>query len=242
MFLAPKVAPVAKNPDVLTYRALRKAVGIVAIGLPFALAIPLLFLPGGVLASSISGYYYTGMRDLFVGSLCAISMFMGCCRGYDRADRIAGVCSSLFALGVAFFPTEPDFGMTPLQHRVGIVHYVFAALLFLTLAYFCLVLFRMTAENKTVTRKKRQRNGVYLVCGWIIVGSVLSLALLKLFEWLGWFNVGSLREKLHTTICFETLALVAFGFAWLVKGEGLLKDEGVISSATVTSDALFAAK
>jgi hypothetical protein len=77
------LAPAAKDPIVLSYLALRKAVGVVAVGLPFALSIPLLVLRQHMIEPSISDYYYTGMRNLFVGSLCAIGMFMLCCRGYD---------------------------------------------------------------------------------------------------------------------------------------------------------------
>src|SRR5579863_243603 len=122
--------PEAKNPIVLSYLALRKAVGAIALTLPFALAIPWWLLRNHMIESSISGYYYTGMRNLFVGSLCAISMFMLCCRGYDQKDEIAGICSALCALGVAFFPTTPDQGATQYQKQVGTVHYIFAALLF----------------------------------------------------------------------------------------------------------------
>ena len=38
------LAPRAKDPIVLSYLALRKAVGAVALGLPFALSIPLWIL------------------------------------------------------------------------------------------------------------------------------------------------------------------------------------------------------
>ncbi len=156
------LAPRAKYPIVLSYLALRKAVGAVALGLPFALSIPLWILRHHLMESSISGYYYTRMRNLFVGSLCAIGMFMLCCRGYDRKDEIAGVFSAFCALGVAFFPTAPDSGATPRQSQIGIAHYTFAILLFSTLAYFCLALFKMSAANKTLTRKKVQRNRVLL--------------------------------------------------------------------------------
>jgi hypothetical protein len=61
------VAPRATDPIVLSYLALRKAVGMVALALPFVLAIPWWFLRDHMLASSISSYYYTGMRNLFVG-------------------------------------------------------------------------------------------------------------------------------------------------------------------------------
>jgi hypothetical protein len=223
------IAPKAKDPVVLSYLALRRAVGVVALGLPFALAIPWWVLRH-IVEGSISDYYYTGMRNLFVGSLCAISMFMLCCRGYDRKDEIAGLFSSLCALCVAFLPTEPIPCFTPRQHDIGVAHYTFATLLFSTLAYFCLVLFKMTAENKKVTRKKLQRNRVYTVCGYVIIASMLLIALLRLLK------VECLVGNLAPTFCFESTALIAFGVAWLIKGETFLKDEAADPSRAETTD------
>ncbi|HXY14121.1 MAG TPA: hypothetical protein VEI26_06440 [Terriglobales bacterium] len=224
------IAPRAKDPIVLSYLALRKAVGGIAFGLPFALAIPWWFLRNHMIESSISGYYHTGMRNLFVGCLCAISMFMLCCRGYDRKDEIAGMFSALCALGVAFFPVAPDFCATHHQSEIGIVHYVFAALLFSTLAYFCLVLFRMTAANQKLTRQKQQRNRVYTACGSLIIASMLLIFVLKLLK------VQHLVADLAPTFCFETTALIAFGIAWLIKGETFLKDQKPAPARTMTTD------
>ena len=212
-------APSAKDPIVFSYLALRKAVGVVALALPFVMAIPCWVLRGHAIELSISGYYYTGMRNLFVGSLCAIAMFMLCCRGYDWKDEVAGIFSAVCALGVAFFPTTPDFGATPGQQQIGTLHYIFAALLFLTLAYFCLVLFKMTAKGRVVTRKKKQRNLLYTVCGWVIIASILLIVILKLL------TIRYLPGGLGSVFCFETTALLAFGTAWLIKGETFLKDE-----------------
>jgi magnesium-transporting ATPase (P-type) len=223
-------APEPKDPVVLSYLALRKAVGGVALGLPFALAIPWWLLHDRIVENSISSYYYTGMRNLFVGSLCAISMFMLCCRGYDLEDEIAGTFSSICALGVAFFPTTPDTGVTQRQYDIGIVHYIFAALLFSTLAYFCLVLFKMSAQNKLVTPQKIQRNRVYTICGWVIVASLLLILVLHFFK------VEHLIGNLGPNFCFESTALIAFGIAWLIKGETFLKDKNPVPFRTATTD------
>ena len=212
-------APSAEDPIVFSYLALRKAVGIVALALPFVLAIPWWVLRNQMIELSISGYYYTGMRNLFVGSLCAIAMFMLCCRGYDWKDEVAGIFSAVCALGVAFFPTTPDFGATPRQQQIGTLHYIFAALLFLSLAFFCLVLFKMTAKGRIVTRKKEQRNLVYTICGCVIIASILLIVMLKLF------TIKYLPGGIGSVFCFETTALLAFGVAWLIKGETFLKDE-----------------
>jgi hypothetical protein len=211
---------IAKDSAVLSYLELRRWVGRIALGLPFALIIPWWVLGSHMLPSSISGYYYTGMRNLFEGCLCAIAMFNFCCRGYDWKDEAAGIFSAACALGVAFCPTTPDsVAPTPCQQTVGTAHLIFASLLFITLAYFCLVLFRTTAADRNVTRRKLQRNMVYSVCGWAILASI---ALITLFKLLGQtYLIG----QLGAMFCFETTALVAFGIAWLVKGETILKDE-----------------
>lgn len=167
--------PGAKDPLVFSYLALRKVVGRIALGLPVGLVVPRWFLSKHVIESSISSYYYTGMRNFLVGGLCSISMFMLSCRGYDRADEIAGVFSGICALGTALFPTAPDSGATAHQRAVGEWHYAFAALLFLTLAFFCLFLFKKTADKNAMTRKKRQRNRIYTVCGYVNLASILLI-------------------------------------------------------------------
>jgi hypothetical protein len=223
-------APAPKDPVVLSYLALRKTVGGVALTLPFAMAIPWALLHHAILPS-ISAYYYTGMRNLFVGFLCAIGMFMLCARGYDRMDEIAGITSAICAIGVAFFPTSPASGATHGQVVVGDVHYIFAAALFLTLALFCLVLFKMSAQNHTVTRQKIQRNRVYTACGIVIL---ISLALLPAMTLV--FHVRYVFPDVAPGLFFETTSLLAFGFAWIVKGETLLKDETPKPAVTTSTD------
>lgn len=217
--LAVPVASVAKDPRILSYLALRKVVGWVAFGLPFALMIVWSF-SGEQFPASISGYYYTTGRNLFVGSLCAIAVFQIFCRGYDIKDEIAGILSGACAIGVAFVPTAPELtAPTSEQIAVGKVHLTFASILFLTLAYFCLFLFRMTSSIRTMTQRKRQRNSVYFVSGLVILA---SLALIVLF---GWRHQTYLFGSLGARFFFETTALIAFGVAWLVKGETFLKDK-----------------
>ena len=220
----------AKDPVVLSYLALRKAVGVVALGLPFAVSIPLWLLRGHLLEPSISDYYYTGMRNLFVGALCAIGMFMLCCRGYDWKDEVAGIFSAICAVGVAFFPTTPQSDATARQQQTGSVHYIFAALLFFTLAYFCLVLFKMSAKDRVMTEKKKQRNLVYTLCGIAILASIGLLVLFKMGLKMDYFG------KVGTVFLFETTSLLAFGTAWLIKGETFLKDETPVPSKTMTTD------
>lgn len=230
-----------KDPVVLSYKALRKAVGLVAIALPFALVIPyLVHHYPHIVQGSISAYYYTGLRNLFVGSLCAISMFMICARGYDKKDEYAGYLSAICAIGVAFCPMDP----TSIKEKMECIvmppfpplHFVFAVTLFLTLGYFCLFLFRLTAG--TLTRQKLQRNRVYTVCGWTIYIAIATEGLLGILaknlipSMQPWWQNGH-----HLLVC-EIVCLWAFGYAWLVKGEAFFKDDPPEDTTTLTTDTL----
>lgn len=222
--------PATSNPAVLSYLNMRRAVGFIALALPFVLVLGNILLsligprhavPQPAVEPSISAYYYTVTGRFLVGSLCAIAMFLMSCQGYDRSDEIAGYLACAFALGVAFFPTtDPaDPNQSHLSSGIGDVHGVSAAFLFLTLAYFCLILFRKTAPDRKPTRRKLHRNIVYTVCGWAIVGCIVVMISLKIPAIYG------LLRPIDPLFFFETVSLLAFGVAWLTKGEWVLKDE-----------------
>jgi len=69
------------------------------------------------------------------------------------------------------------------------------------------------------TRRKLQRNKVYTACGWVILASIFAIATTKIFG-LKYSILG-----LGPVFCFEATSLLAFGIAWLTKGETFLKDE-----------------
>ncbi|MBZ5508073.1 MAG: DUF998 domain-containing protein [Acidobacteriia bacterium] len=204
---------------VISYLGLRKAIGIIGSTLPFVLALGKILLQGPGIQSSISNYYYTVMGDVFVGSLCATGVFLMSYRGHDRRDEIAGRLASIFAIGVGLIPATPDVGATARDKLIGGVHLSAAALLFLTFAYFSLVLFTMTAPDKSPTRQKLQRNAVYRVSGYVILACIFFIALAALPP------IKPLVQKFSPRFWLESVAILAFGISWLVKGETILKDQ-----------------
>ena len=218
-----------KNPAVLSYHTLRRSVGVIALSLPFVLAAgtivlhligPSHALPQPLLQRSVSDYYYTPMGNYLIGSLGAIAAFLICSRGYDLADEIAGYLAGIFTLGAALFPpVDPRTPLhTPLELRIQLVHTCFAALMFLTLAYFCLFLFRKSSPDVPLTRRKRHRNTIYLICGEVIIASNLMMVAVTFFP------IGLQFDSARPLLLSESLALAAFGVAWLTKGEVFLKD------------------
>jgi hypothetical protein len=219
-----------RNPAVLSYYTMRRAVGLIALTLPLALAAgdivaallgPAHRLPHPLLERSISDYYFTPMRDYYVGAVCAIGAFLASSRGYDLLDELTGYLAGFFAFGVAFFPTfDPrNVRLTHLDMKFGYIHTIFAALLFLQLGYICLFLFRKSSPEKPFTRRKRQRNRIYGVTGLIMVISISAIVSLTLRA------IVERRHPSHWLFWLETAALAAFGVAWLTKGEGILRDK-----------------
>ncbi|MGE0638948.1 MAG: DUF998 domain-containing protein [Thermoanaerobaculia bacterium] len=203
---------------VVSYLALRRAIGIVGVALPFVLALGTVAAGGSGIQRSVSAYYYTAMGDVLVGSLCAIGVFLYSYEGYDRRDDIAGNLACLFAVGVALCPTTPASGARRMQEIVGGLHLAFAAALFLTLAYFCLALFRRTDPEATPTPQKLQRNVVYTTCGWTILACIAGIGLLA------FVGEASALQRLRPVYWLEATAIVAFGISWLTKGETILAD------------------
>jgi hypothetical protein len=216
--------PFRKDALILSYLGLRKIVGVMAICLPLVLAVGKVMVGSPGLESSISGYYYSEMRNVFVGSMCVIGLFLAACRGYDRRDAIAGTFAGICAIGLALFPAPPDGAEQArgyIFHHwhvpVGWIHLSFAMMLFLTVAYFCLFLFTLTTANGMTTRK-RIRNRIYQACGWTILACIALCTATKVME-------GShLLTGLHPVFWFESIAVMAFGAAWLTKSEVFLKD------------------
>ena len=210
-----------RNTLVFSYLTLRTTIGVLGMSLPFIVSLGALVLFKTGFQSSISGYYYTGMRNVLVGTLWTIGFFLFSYKGYERVDDIAGNLACLFAVGVALFPTSPDGATQAGVLLVGTVHAVFAGLFFLILIYYCLFLFTKTDPQVPPTKRKRQRNGVYRACGYTISVCILLIAIYMFLP----PQLASLFTTYRPVYWLEALAILAFGLSWFTKGEAILKDE-----------------
>lgn len=199
----------------LSYLGVRRAIGVIGVALPFVLLVGALVIDGVGVQASISDYYYTVMRNVFVGSMCANGVFFLSYR-YARVDTVVSSVIGLAAIGVALFPTTP-LDPEPRDIVVGTVHFVCATVFFLALAGYSYFIFTRTDPAVPVTRQKRRRNAVYRACGVIIVGCLLLIAVLN-------FLPPGPIDDLQPVFWLETVASVSFGVSWLIKGETLLKD------------------
>lgn len=202
---------------VISYLTLRKTVGILGMSLPFILVIGCLFLDKNQgLLNSISSYYHTHMGNAFVGILCAFGLFLFSYRGHSKKDNLAGDLGCLFALGVAFFPNNIN---NP-SEVTNILHLTSAALFFVVLIYFSLVLFTKSNQPTPYPPIKQKRNLIYRICGYSMIGCILTIAIYKsLIE-----HKYPAIDSIQPVFWLETLALIAFGISWFTKGQGILKD------------------
>ncbi|MBN1646556.1 MAG: hypothetical protein JW874_00865 [Spirochaetales bacterium] len=215
----------------LSYIALRRLIGVLWLLLPFiCMAGGALFGSIGV-QRSISFYYHTNMQDFFVGLMFCVGMFLLTYSGHDIRDitvsRVSGTCGVM----IAFFPclagSGPGLKCGIFQlpaNFCNVVHLAAAITFFIALAVNSLFLFTLSDKPKDRRgRSKHIRNAIYIICGTIIIASLLVL----LFLYIG-------MKDLHETklvLLFETIMLVAFGISWLVKGETLFKDPQKIPAA-----------
>ncbi len=212
---------------VVSYLTLRIGLGFVGLLLPIVLIMgTLLFDNCTQIQPSISHYYYTIMGNYFVGSLCAVAMFLFFYKGPKKIDGIIANIAAVAALLVAFFPTDEGalslckYVSTKRVDSVNAIHFTGAAVLFGSFAFFCLYLFTKTGHGHIVTAHKKIRNSIYKTCGIIILICIVLIAVYNLAG-----NFGAAFSKYKPTLVLESIALFAFGTSWVTKGEMFLKDK-----------------
>jgi uncharacterized membrane protein len=169
---------------------------------------------------SVSQYYYSGMRDVFVGALCSVALFLFFYRGYDNWgkinwDKLITTTCGFLAIGIAFFPGSK----TESIKWVVTVHRICATLFFSLLA--CYSIFVFTRKAPDPTKQKLVRNKIFIVCGVVMIVSLIAIIIYYKFIQ---------TEDSESSFVFwaEAVALVSFGISWLTKG-GCISPDKVIS-------------
>lgn len=216
---------VVHNQNILlSYYRIRQLIGFLGILLP----ILVVYFYGGML-SSISHYYYTKSAVFFIIILSSFSLLLISYKGYpiDKktekiSDNFLTHIAGISALMVVLIPTDctglVNSDICNVSHYqlyghnnnlLGTIHLIFAALFLLIMGY--MSIFRFTKG------KHKLNNILYLVCGILVWGSVLTIGieilLYEIFD-IEYFSV-------YMVIIMETIAIWSFGISWLVKGRAL---------------------
>lgn len=210
--------------DIFTYRRIRRAIGYLGISLP-VLLVGLSLIPffETSVQFSISDYYYTNLREIFTGTLCAVGLFLIRYKGFGNAsilknDNVLTNIAGIMALGVALFPTNPEdfkakiYTLIPYPEKwLGYLHYGFAAIFFLILAVLSINVFTIGQQNETsIPKSMLNENNIYKICGYSILFFIVMVPIAAQVKWFP-----------YSTLIFEALSLFAFGIAWLIKGRAL---------------------
>ena len=232
--------PIARARLGDNYLTLRQALGLIGLYLPFAFIIFYwLDAKETDLRTSISVYYYSGMRDVFVGSLLAIGVFLFCYRGNNSKENTLSYLAGLGAIGVAICPTArpceaardvffaedcrapiPDYLLWPdaWAETVSLVHYGSAGLFFAMVGLLSFYVFVETSDSKKLTGdEKAVRNQIYRWSARVIA---ICIVLMGIDFGLNHFKILD-TDPWEPVFWLEAVAVWAFSISWLVKGEFL---------------------
>ena len=224
-----------ENDYVVSYLTLRQMIGWAGLLMPLVVRGGAYIFEGIHSGDSISAYYYTGMRDVFVSTLVLVGALLACYRTPSLSDNIIATISGVAAIGIALFPMDPYYGPEILEkysqaasalcyvsHGILGAHFVFVGIFFALTFY--LVYFRFSAFTPgRPTPQKLMRNRIYKVCGIVMAASFLAIAAIALLA------------RGRSIFWPETVAVGAFAIAWLVKGQTVLKDRHPVSLPVIAA-------
>ena len=215
----------AATPDRLLYirsfLVMRIAIGAFGVIMPVSLVLVDRFLhENPLLRDSLSAYYHSGVRDIFVGTLCIIAIFLVSYKVLERnLDNTLSTLAGVAAVTVAFFPTGlPDASVllpTPLQLRlnenvVEAIHYVAAAIFIISLAVLSFY-FGVREASRPIRKGMHHSPTWWRNYHWTCAG-IIAAALV----FMGIF--GRSDPPNRALFYGETASIWAFGASWFMKG------------------------
>ena len=204
---------------VRAFLRLRVLVGALGLALPFALVlIDGVWLDGPFLRGSLSAYYYSGAREVFVGALTAIGVFLIAYKVAEvNLDNTLSVVAGAAVVCVALFPTSSArAALTPLQEEMGetfvsTIHYGAAAVFISSLAV--ISYFYGKREGQREPRPGQRRSPrFWRTFHWACAAAIAAALAFILFTEI--FDVGPRRSLLYG----EVASVWAFAISWLWKG------------------------
>jgi hypothetical protein len=205
---------------VRSYLIMRIFVGALGVALPFVLVLGdrLLFDGDPFPRDSLSAYYYSGLREVFVGTLSAIGVFLITYKVADRTlDNTLSCIAGLGAAVVALFPTARSSDvakLTPLQDKLGesvvqTIHFVSAGIFITSLGVICF--FFGVREGARPAREGSRPPAFWRAYHWACAGAIAAAVL--------WILVTELAGGPSKSLLIgEAVAVCAFGASWFMKG------------------------
>lgn len=237
------------NELVISFLKIRRLIGLLGILLPgLCLLINYVFIKYEILDKSlfvtkewsacfvssmyckptISDYFYSPATVVFTGILITVSVFLFCYHGYKEksgidkfpflTDNLMTNIAAISLLGVAIFPTQPKneikdnvFAFTSSEF-IGTLHFICAIIFFISISLLCIINFRRTGKSRDFGNEMSDK--IYLFCGIGMLIMIICMSIYVIYH----RNRSDINSD-STFFWLETVALILFGFAWLVKGK-----------------------
>jgi hypothetical protein len=185
-----------------TYFNLRFGFGLLGAALPLILLFAGLLMGLGLLGS-ISAYYDSDLRNVFVGVLVATGVCLFLYKGFSRQENLALDCAGICLVLVAFVPSSSN----------ETVHVISAVLFFLFIAYVSIVRANDTLFLIGDNESERRFMAIYIVLGIaMIVSPLAAIAFAQ--------SVGYVWS---VVFWIEAFAMWAFAAYWILKSVELKK-------------------
>jgi hypothetical protein len=223
----PRPDPVTQPDEffyVRSFLLMRVAIGVLGVVLPLLLVFvdKLAFRGDPFPRGSLSAYYYSGMRDVFVGIMSATGVFLITYKMSERnLDNLASLFAGISAWVIALFPTGRPHGsaaaLTPLQDLLGettvkSIHFVASGVFIGLLA---LLSYYFGVREGARPRRPHTRSPTF----WRWFHWSCTLAMVVAIVWI--VVTQSVGRPHYAQLVGEWVAVWAFGASWLAKGAEL---------------------
>lgn len=224
-----------------TYQFMRIGMGVLALVFPFAMVLVGWGLMRIAPLTSLSAYYHSNMRDVFVGVLCAIGFCLFLYKGFSQREDFALNLAGALAVGIASFPMSPDIVLAcqrlcedgaclaesvrfdrTFDVLLGLhgqvlgwhlsVHGTCAVLFFVSIAYVCIFCAKRTLHLIPDQTVRRRYLRTYQGFGVAMVAAPLCVALVLRLAPGSRTDCGN-----FTVIGIEAAGVIVFALYWLTK-------------------------
>jgi len=221
----------------MRYRKINgRVLGILGIGLPI-LAIICSLVHREPILPSISHYYHTAFQPIIIAFGCIMALTFFTLSASTIEERLLHIFLGLCAIIVAIIPTPlrqeillqypntliavSSFFESGQLTKLG--HFIFAALFFFVSSRLILVNFIKQENQKEIPSEFRIT--VFKHCGW---GMCISIGIIGIVHLLfpGQLALAE-TNNIPITLSLETLALVFFSVAWIVRSNTRAQLHGV---------------
>ena len=221
--MSPAAGAASDDPDFRkSFLKTRLVVGFIGVLMPPVIVFGNMLIFGQFgFEPSLSDYYFTGMRNWFVGSLWAIGagLLVYLAARRNAWDSRFSFVAGLLAIAVALLPTNAPNTATTVTSTL---HVVCAGTLFALLGVIC---FRFGSRDGRRSDRtplwRRTWRSVHRACALIVWAAVLVSVAFATF--------GAARG--HVVLVGETIAVLAFGVSWFLKGSEIInmlrEDRGI---------------